>query len=340
MSILDDDRTADALRRLADAQAPDVDWHASTTVVMSRGRQLRARRAGAAVGITALVLALVVGVPAALSGRTPAQPAEPTTAPVHQEPHYAGAGTVATLEAGVQAVNVPISIAATLVQAEDVAGLDVQLSARATRAASRVVVHTGPSGEGPGSGEWVIAWRAPDAPSSYSAAGPYGIDFTATSAGPDRATRYALAGAVPSWLRDPTVLWFSQAGWRLDDGATVHAAEIPTFRAPTPDGRLLYFVVMDEAAGERILGVPLPESSWPGVGDPPLVAFLGADGDVFAPACDAETTFACLENLGVQGSWLDEPRAHFTAGRAVAAALKIPTDTPDVPADAEAPYRR
>src|SRR5690606_17640975 len=59
-----------------------------------------------------------------------------------------------------------------------------------------------------------------------------------------------ILGSVPSWLVEPEVVVFSERGFDLADGGFASWLEVPTFRSPTSDGRLVFALKVTEEQGE------------------------------------------------------------------------------------------
>jgi hypothetical protein len=312
MNVPDDDRTVATLQRLARAEAPADGWLPDEVSVLRRGRHLRTRRRGAAAGAGALVLALAIGVPATIGAHHTAPPAAPTsTATVHQEPRTFGDATVAALELdpAVQAVNLPSSAGPDALTADGVAGLDVTIAATG----DGVTVTADGGGRGAGTASDIeVRWSSADS----TAQEPYVETAPVLASGPDGIEMLVLTGVLPSWQRDPVALLVNRNGWTAGDGTVRHVAELPTFRAPTDDGRLLYLVASSGEPAQRLIG-----------SGSPLVVFVAADGEVFVPGCQGLTTAACEASLGVPlAEWLDEPVARFAAPDEAASPTSEPAD--------------
>jgi hypothetical protein len=317
MSVLDDDRTVATLKRLAPSAAPGG-WLPDEAAVLRRGRLIRTRRTVAAAGAGALVLALAIGVPAALTSPRTAPPAGPT--PASQEPRPAGDTPVARLTDEIQAVSRPVVAADGALVAADVAGWDLRLR----------------KGDSPW---WRGGWDGVDVEwESETAYGSAGVTWTIRDGGTDRARfpvpeatpsgddSLILAGAVPAWVRDPVALLRSGAAFDLGAGGVTTTVELPTFAAPTGDGRLLYAVVLRGDAADRFGSAP-----W-------QMAFVGADGEAYVPGCAATTLLACEESLGLPlTAGVDGPVARFgTVGVADTVAQASPTEGTE-PGSASAP---
>ncbi len=257
---MSDDKTVEALRRLLSAQAPADGWRPDLRAVKRRGRHLRMRRVTGTTSAGVLVLALVIGVPVALSGHDarPVEPglptssviatAEPTDTPTTGASAAAtqpplGDGQVATLGSSeLYAVNHPVAFSPTQVVARGVGGIDVTVD-RDGEHGVKVTLDASAS-RGRTSIEH-LAWPADEKESDYSSdANPYPVP-TVTTAFTDNFQYAYLLGTVPAWLTgEVQVLLYDGdlfgAGWTLPDGSTTHLARVPTFPAPTDDGRLMF----------------------------------------------------------------------------------------------------
>lgn len=333
-----DEPTVAALRRLA-ADAPGDPWAPDAAAVLHRGRVLRARRTTGAATTGALVLALAIGVPAALAGHGtagPVNPGQPTattrTSPASatatepgpspttplgpvsvnaygQSTYAVGAGQAAVLDVpNLWAVNVPVG-SASPVSAQGIGGLDVTVTADGPNAVT-VLLDAGASH---GKAATVrLTWPAPEHPSDYSMSHHYPIPTVGTSH--TDAFQYAyLVGTVPSWLSNPVVELVSDTAWTMPDGSSTHVAQVPTFRAPTPDGRLMYVIT---GAGAMAL-------NWLANAHP-VIAFSGGSDGAFVPGCE--------QNIGAYGCDLIPMPAQYLTGVPVqfspAADQPTPVTTP------------
>lgn len=290
-----DEPTVAALRRLAAAHAPDEEWQPDPAAVLRRGRVLRARRTTGTASAGALVLALVVGVSAALSGHgaPPVEPgrptssatatAEPTTSPspspaATQSP--LGDSEVATLDfPNLYAVNHPATSSPTQVVARGVGGVDVIVDRDGDHGVEVTLDASANHGK---TATERLAWPADERESDYSAdANPYPVPTVTTAFTEDFQYAYLL-GTVPSWLTgDVRVLLYGDAGWTLPDGSTTRLAEVPTFRAPTDDGRLMFVVT---GAGHMALQWLADQH--------PAIVFMGDEG-TYVPGCYGDLSGGC-----------------------------------------------
>lgn len=323
--MTDDDRTVDALRRLDDAEYPGRDRRLDPAPVVRAGRRRRSRRAAAGAGAGALVLALAVALPTALGdgARRPAGPGTPAAS--SQAPRTFGDGPVASLTHDLQAVNQPERVAPDELRVADVGGLDLTIRG----GGPGVVVTIDGTGTSVTMSDGTVTtlpdnvsaltWRAGDEASDYPQTEPYSAtDEWFDVLGGDAFLLYRL-GAVPSWLRDPTVLLYSSGGIALPNGSSAPAVELPTFRAPTADGRLLYLVVLRDEAARR-----MQESRT-------QLAFVGADGDAYLPGCGDVRHDGCTFPDGVSlRTVLDGTIGRPTATTAPSTAA--PTPDPDAAA--------
>lgn len=311
MNVTDEDWTVLTLRRLAEAVEPAAGWLPDPVAVRRRGRQIRARRLAAATGAGALVLAVAVGVPAALSTGWTTPPADPTPTEAHQEPRTFGDAQVVSLNDDVAAANLPVTTTAGTLYAPDVAGwnLTVARADESDTGAAWAGVRIGWSREYLGGGGGLTWWVSdggadPDAYPTLSLASEGDARF--------------LAGAVPAWLRDPIVLLYSGGGFELPDGTVATTAELPTFAAPTDDGRLLFAVALRGDAATRFGSAP-----W-------QLLVVGADGDVFVPGCGDLDVAACGTERGL--AFVDianGPVARFDGSRGASTATASPTSSAD-----------
>ena len=84
------------------------------------------------------------------------------------------------------------------------------------------------------------------APADYGAA-LYGDPLVSLH---EQTGRVLVAGVVPSWLPDPTVTLYLPVAVTRADGTTGDRVEVPTFRGPTADGRLLDVVGIGRTGAE------------------------------------------------------------------------------------------
>jgi hypothetical protein len=101
------------------------------------------------------------------------------------------------------------------------------------------------SAEGLRSRVTTLSWLPGDNTQDY----PDGVYPAPTKVVESNTGQTLLIGAVPSWITDPTVTLHLATEVRLDDGTTGRSVTVPTFAAPTEDGRLLYLVAFDPTVG-------------------------------------------------------------------------------------------
>ena len=90
-----------------------------------------------------------------------------------------------------------------------------------------------------------LSWLPGDNPQDY----PDGAYPAPTKVVESDTGQTLLIGAVPSWITDPTVTLHLASDVRLADGTTGRSMKVPTFAAPTEDGRMLYVVAFDPTVG-------------------------------------------------------------------------------------------
>ncbi len=264
MSSIDEARTVDTLQRLA-AAVPGAAWVPDEVAVRRRGHRIRARRWAGAVTAGAAVLALAVTVPAAVTGRLDIPPAG--DAAVTQSPRPVGEGQVAVLTQDIQAVNVPAVTEQGALVVNQIA--DWNLTVRPSTGWHLWSTWQGVDVSWWWEGEYGsggVTWRMDDDRPSSVTPDPDAIGNPSGDA-------YIVTGAVPADLRDPVALLSSAGGFDLGASGHVTTIELPTFRAPTDDGRLLYAVVLRGDAARRF-----DASEW-------QVTFVGSDGAVVIPGC-------------------------------------------------------
>jgi len=110
-----------------------------------------------------------------------------------------------------------------------------------------------------------------------------------------------LIGAVPSWITDPTVTLHLASDVRLADGTTGRSVNVPTFAAPTEDGRLLYLVAFDPTAGVSD-------------GEGYAVAIADGAGETLTVGCADGDLQACIASVADPVSDLPEMCAEFGPG--------------------------
>ena len=311
-----DDEWADALREFSHAAYPAGDGPDAALVVRAGRRRKAVRRDGVTAAACAVVAALAFGIPAGLSrhggvepiGFPPTTSSAPTSSspaptptgtvapgPVStnaygQDSYAVGAGQAAVLDVpNLYAANVPLASGSQAV-AHGVGGVDVTVTADGSDAATVVLDASANHGK---SATAHLTWPADEHASDYSMSNHYPIPTFVTSS--NDAFQYAyLVGTVPSWIHDPVVLLVSDTAWTLPDGGTTHVAQVPTFRAPTADGRLMYVIT---GAGNMAL-------NWLAPGHHVAVAF-SSGSEPFVPGCE--------QDIGAHGcDLIPFPAQHLT----------------------------
>lgn len=269
-------------------------------------RRVRRRRGAAALGAAAVVTAVVVAVTSL--GGNPA----PVPQPVAQAPHPLGTEQVATVTSGLTATNFLIDAPAkvndstlqdtglsladsgtpgvTLIDAE---GAGMAVAPATTGPAHDVGVSVSIVGPEGSPSQLAVGWASHDRAQDYG-----GEEYASQSAmvflvGDGPTTSVSLTvGAVPSWLPDPRIALVVPEGFTGPDGSTTTWVELPTFRAPTTDGRLLYAFVSDGRVNLDLNG------QWA------QVLVVGSDGSTFTPQCPQG-----LDGCVSDGPELDEAAA-------------------------------
>jgi len=307
MSLIDqDDVFAAELRSLADVEQPSLDL--DPAAVTRGGRVLRRRRAvRTGVVVTLASAAVVVGVAQLVSLDLPdTGPAHPT-----QEPRPFGDGQTAELAPGVIAANRPPTVeidgetvqdlgftsrfVRTIGEVETVPGASVLESIDTLTFGRRdglegagITMHT--VHDGKLYQAMSQPWIKDDASEDY-ATGLTPTSLSSTIGLPLWSFEQFTIGSVPSWLSEPQVVLFSERGFTLREGSVSEALEVPTFRALTGDGRLVFAVKITEEQGEFR-------------GDDAevlvdVVIYRSGDGSVFVGnQCGAGGIDACLELYG------------------------------------------
>lgn len=319
------DYLVDTLRHLDGTEYPGRGDRLDPALVVRAGR--RRRRTGrllVVAGAVVLVVALVLVVPAVARPR-PAPPAAPPSSAV-QQPRSMGAATVVTVAPDVVALNRPQEATPVdRLEADDLAGLDLVILPLEQPGPGRDGAAVTVSRTASAGAAQDVTWLAGDHPADYGAGltGLYDA-VTVLSADDPPADRVVMAGAVPSWQRAPVAVLVSADGWTTSDGRLQHATEVPTFRVPTSDGRLMYAIALTGAMARQV-----QEDL------PPTVVFLDSDGSTLVPLCDALTVEACGQRWGV-------PLAQWVQDRAVpdgptVGASPAPTPCAEFPAVGELP---
>lgn len=292
MTLIDDEAFVTHLRERAFDAVPQSGLDLPGVLAHSRRKRLAHEAAKATVGLVVVVLA-GVGVAAVLDL------SRPSTVMADQEPSPMGQEPLVELAEGVTAVNRPAAM--TLDDGTEV--LDLGLDYPFHPGGEPLVLawlDLGPETQALLGGEtgqdtaievWKqwdgrldqlvapIAWRADDSAADYRA-GPYGDALVSQH---EYTGQTLVAGVVPSWLPDPTVTVYLPVAVTLPDGTTGDRVEVPTFRAPTADGRLLYLVGIEQMAGADDSMAP-------------VVVFAGSDGTSQVVGCGLEALEPCLEH--------------------------------------------
>lgn len=316
-----DQPTLSALQRLA-AHAPNGAWQPDAAAVMRRGRVLRARRTTGAATAGALVLALAIGVPAELARHTgpepaglptttstattanPTTPAPTTPATPTSAPTGAPGGLPPTTEVAtdpyelVFALNKPTA-SGTAVTANVADELRVTVSP--TGSSNVTVAFDASAGHGT-STSVAVTWKANDKASDYSGAHLYPAPTFSTPVQGTSMWYSYLIGTVPSWISDPTVALYSDHGWPLPDGTTTHAATVPTFQAPTADGRRMFVLV--------VIGPGNMASAFLSETQHTITFSGGPEGGMYLPGCANQADpWSCVSLMWAQ--WGTQQRAQF-----------------------------
>jgi hypothetical protein len=284
----DDDATfASRLRAEANRAAPSMSLDVTATMAAGR-RRVHRRRATAAAVLVATLAAIAVG---GVLLRPVATPVVPAT-PVQQQPHPIGTKQTVQLAPGLQATNLLTDANASLNQNTwQSTGLSV-VDDQGRTLQGALIVDTprapDPNWVGPAPDTAIgielygadspavpttLSWYSQDRPSDHDpdAAGTTAGNFLGLGSGD--ASIALIVGEVPRWLPDPRVALVLPNGIRAADGSTLTWVELPTFRSPTADGRLLYAFVADGRAGVELNGVPHS------------TLVVGSDGSTYTDQC-------------------------------------------------------
>ena len=330
-----DEKFAAQLRELAGSSQPPMRLEPQSVVRGGRVRRWR-RNAARSVGAVAVVGALALGAAQLLQ----VEPPETPPATQSQDPRPLGEGQTAELAPGVIAANRPEPIEVAGIEALDL-GFTTRfvqtVGEQPTSAMPTVLVPieqttfewdteplSGPRGSGVTlsnvlDGELYSGmethWLDDESPERF-ATNPEGRGSLVSHIGmPIWSFEQVLLGSVPSWLDEPRVVVFSERGFDLADGDFAYRLEVPTFRSPTSDGRLVFALKITEEQGE-----------YRGDDADPLVDVVihrGADGAVFVgDQCGPDGVQSCAERFG--GPFLD-----------AAGLLRTSTDPGDVAVHSE-----
>lgn len=321
MTHIDDEALVTLLREHALDAVPAPGLDPGAVLASSRRKRalIRGARAGAALVVAAA--AVVGGVGLAGGWDRPAPPVDEAPAPTGPEPTEDA--PVVGLAEGIRAVNRPVE----MTLADGTAVLDVGMGDAWPSPGGRLALTTGPAqGADPGvdvdpvfaaaapgaevrlwtasaealsSRVTTLSWLPGDSPQDY----PDGVYPAPTKVVEPTTGQTLLIGAVPSWITDPTVTLHLGTEVRLADGKTGRAVEVPTFAAPTEDGRLLYLVAFEPTAGVSD-------------GDGYAVTIADGAGKVLTAGCgDGDSDVAaCIASMADPVSGLPEMCAEFPAG--------------------------
>src|SRR5690606_287297 len=140
------------------------------------------------------------------------------------------------------------------------------------------------------------AWLSEESPERFSTFENGGGALVSHVGLPEWSYEQVILGSVPSWLDAPRVVVFSERGFELADGGLDHWLEVPTFRSPTSDDRLLFALKITEEQGE------FRGDDADFVID--VVVSRGSDGAVFVgDQCGPDGVRSCAERFG--GPFLD-----------------------------------
>ncbi len=265
------------LRRLDAAEYPGGRGRLDPALVVRAGRRRkRTRRMGVAMAASALLITLAIHPQLTSIGPATMLP----TMSVHQEPRTFGEAAVATLGSDLLAVNRFDASNPVAFTSSEMLGWQVSLAAASPAAlppgsAGITVTVTGDQYAAPWSN--MATWTPRDSPSDFKDES-YAV-HAVMSMGADDGTSVhdVMFGAVPSWLPDPVTLLISPEGWPSADGIVHHTVELPTFRAPTADGRLMFLVGALGEAAQRLSGSDGSSA--------PILVFVGSDGSEYSPSC-------------------------------------------------------
>lgn len=291
-ATLSDEDLVRSLRGRADVAMPAMSLDPASAI--SAGHLYRRRRSAtavvAAVGVTVLAAGAVLGGQALLAPR-PQPLASLGDARVVELP----AGLMATSELGRQVDADGRSWWDTgLVFDLDVLDRD-QVAANPTNPSADtgiglVVRDNGVAADAPTFGRTSLVWRSDDHAADYAGKTyPSTLDTTYRFNDMDNPT--VLSGAVPRGIVDPRVVIYFPSGLVRYDA--LEYIEVPTFRAPTQDGRLLYALQIApfSSTTDGVVGPVDEEGAWvQGVAFPVIV---GADGTPFLNAGCSGTLTEC-----------------------------------------------
>ncbi|GEN79853.1 hypothetical protein [Actinotalea fermentans] len=327
MTHTDDDVLVAFLRGHALDAVPPSGLDPRVVLASSRRKRAFVRGARAAAALVVAGAVVVGGVTLADRWDRPTPPVDevpgPTTPqPTDADPQPADDAAAVGLAEGIRAVNLPV--ATTL--ADGTAVLDLGLGDAWPSLGDRLALTTGPaqganpepdvdpvfdaappgaevrvwtaSAEGLRTRVATLSWLPADTPADY----PDGVYPAPTKVVEESVAGHTLLlGAVPSWITDPTVTLHLSGEVRLADGSTGRALAVPTFAAPTPDGRLLYLVAFDPSAGVSD-------------GEGYAVTITDGPGRALLAGCPGSDVDACVAAVADPVSALPEMCAELPAG--------------------------
>lgn len=263
MTRTDDNAFITRLRERALADLPESGLDPDSVLAASRRKRRVMRVAGAGAVLVVLGLATVGAADLVGQWDRPVPPVDeaPVPDPTEDAP-------VVGLAEGIRAVNRPVE----MTLADGAAVLDVGMGDWSSFG-DRLALTTGPakganpavdvdavfdaavpgaevrlwtaSAEGLRSRVATLSWLPSDDPQDY----PDSVYPAATKVVESNTGQTLLIGAVPSWITDPMVSLHLASDVRLADGTTGRSMNVPTFAAPTADGRLLYLIAFDPTVG-------------------------------------------------------------------------------------------
>ncbi len=280
---LTDEQFAATLRTRVEAAAPAMALDVRETVRVG-SRRRRSRRLGGALGAVAAVAAAGALALGPLGGLAALR------VPVAQAPVTIGTGQVAELAPGITATNALTETTSSDGSPRWDTGLGFAFPADGTvRDVSVGFTPLEQAGDGIGlayddpTGWALPAWgTTPITWSKTSGLASIGGTFELRG---DQLAANVMAGAVPTWVRDPHVLLYAEDGLLAADGTNTHWLEVPTVRDPQGSDRLIFAVVADTSVLQ----------AWSA--NPPRLIAVAGDGsrlDV-SPVCGStDLTAVCL----------------------------------------------
>lgn len=326
MTHVDDEDLVTFLRGRALGAVPASTLDADAVLRTSRRKRALYRRAQMATAVVVAGVVVVVGVVLADRWDRPAPPVDEVPAPTVPAPTDAAPqppddAIAVDLAEGIRAVNRPMP----LTLADGTTVLDVALGDAWVSLGDRMALTTGPaeganpavdidpvfdaavpgaevrlwtaSLEGLRTRVATLTWLPGDSPQAY----PDGVYPAPTKVVESWSGQTVLVGAVPSWIADPTVTLHLGTAVRLADGTTGRAVEVPTFAAPTDDGRLIYILAFGPAAGVSD-------------GDGYAVTIADVGGEALLAGCAGSDVEACIVSVADPVSGLPEMCAELPMG--------------------------